>query len=73
MELVITAELKLILDMFHETGEDDWIGELVYALICEINGIKQDPEEMPSPVRMAFKYFRDDHRAWARIQQHREF
>jgi hypothetical protein len=72
MELIITSELKLIMDMFHETGNDDYIGELIYALSKEIDGDKQDPEDMPSLVRMAFKFFRDDHRQWARIQQCRE-
>lgn len=72
MELIITPELKLIMEMYHETGNDDYIGELIYALVREIDGDRQDPEDMPSPVRMAFKFFRDDHRQWARIQQHRD-
>ena len=56
--LVITPELRLQLELLAEM-EPDYVSDLVLALIETLNGIKQDPDEMPEPVRKCFIYWID--------------
>ncbi len=54
--LVITPELRLQLELL-ATIEPDYVSDLIMALIETLNGIKQDPDEMPTAVRKCFIYW----------------
>lgn len=54
--LVITPELRLQLELLSYI-EDDYVSDLIMALIETLNGIKQDPDEMPIPVRSCYLYW----------------
>lgn len=54
--LIITPELRLQLELLAEM-EPDYVSDLVLALIETLNGMKQDPDEMPEPVRNCFVYW----------------
>lgn len=54
--LVINNELRLQLQLLAFI-EGDYVSDLVLALTAVINGEKQDPEEMPYPVRYCFNYW----------------
>lgn len=56
--LVITPELRLQLELL-ALMEPDYVSDLVLSLIETLNGIKQDPDEMPEPVRKCFVYWID--------------
>ena len=56
--LVITPELRIQLELL-ALMEPDFVSDLVLALIETLNGIKQDPDEMPEPVRKCFVYWID--------------
>lgn len=54
--LVINSELKLQLQLLAFI-EPEYVSDLIMALICVINGEKQDPDDMPYPVRNCFIYW----------------
>lgn len=54
--LIITPELRLQLELLSYI-DDSYVSDLIMALIEVINGIKQDPDEMPIPVRSCFMYW----------------
>ena len=56
--LVITPELRIQLELL-ALMEPDYVSDLVLSLIETLNGIKQDPDEMPEPVRKCFVYWID--------------
>jgi len=56
--LVITPELRIQLELL-ALMEPDFVSDLVLALIETLNGLKQDPDEMPEPVRKCFVYWID--------------
>ena len=57
--LVITPELRLQLELLSYI-DSEYVSDLIMALIETINGIKQDPDEMPIPVRSCFIYWMND-------------
>lgn len=54
--LIITPELRLQLELL-ATIEPDYVSDLIMALIETLNGIHQDPDEMPELVRKCFIYW----------------
>lgn len=54
--LVINSELKLQLQLLAFI-EPEYVSDLIMALCGTINGEKQDPEDMPYPVRKCFQYW----------------
>ena len=54
--LVITPELRLQLELLSYI-DAEYVSDLIMALIETLNGIKQDPDEMPIPVRSCFLYW----------------
>ena len=56
--LVITPELRLQLELLASI-DPEYVTDLILALIETLNGIKQDPDEMPSSVRKCFIYWID--------------
>ena len=54
--LIITPELRLQLELL-AIIEPDYVSDLIMALIETLNGIHQDPDEMPEPVRKCFIYW----------------
>ena len=54
--LVINNELRMQLELLSYI-EADYVSDLIMALIETLNGIKQDPDEMPIPVRSCFLYW----------------
>ena len=60
--LVITPELRIQLELL-ALMEPDFVSDLVLALIETLNGIKQDPDDMPEPVKKCFVYWIDGHMA----------
>ena len=54
--LVITPELKLHLELLAD-DLPEYATDLILALLGVINGEKQDPEDMPYPVRKCFQYW----------------
>ena len=57
--IAITEELRIQLNLLAEM-ETDYVSDLILALIDTANGIKQDPEEMPLPVRTCYIYWLSD-------------
>lgn len=57
--IAITGELRVQLNLLAEM-EADYVSDLVLALVETANGIKQDPEEMPLPVRTCYIYWLSD-------------
>ena len=57
--IVITGELRIQLNLLAQM-EPDYVSDLVLALVETANGIKQDPEEMPEPVRTCYVYWLSD-------------
>lgn len=57
--IAITEELRIQLNLLAEM-ETDYVSDLILALIDTANGIKQDPEEMPQPVRTCYIYWLSD-------------
>lgn len=54
--LVITPELRLQLELLASL-DPEYVTDLILALIETLNGIKQDPDEMPTAVRNCFIYW----------------
>ena len=54
--LVITPELRLHLELL-ACNMPEYASDLIMALCEVINGEKQDPDEMPYPVRRCFLYW----------------
>lgn len=54
--LIINNELRMQLELLSYI-EADYVSDLIMALIETLNGIKQDPDEMPIPVRSCFLYW----------------
>lgn len=54
--LVITPELRLQLELLASI-DPEYVTDLIMALIETLNGIKQDPDEMPHSVRKCFIYW----------------
>lgn len=54
--LIITPELRLQLELL-AILDPDCVSDLIMALIETLNGIKQDPDEMPAPVRKCYLYW----------------
>lgn len=54
--LIITPELKLQLELLASI-DPEYVTDLIMALIETLNGIKQDPDEMPLAVRKCFIYW----------------
>lgn len=54
--IAITGELRIQLNLLAQI-EADFVSDLVLALVETANGIKQDPEEMPDPVRTCYIYW----------------
>ena len=54
--LVITPELRLQLELLASINPE-YVTDLILALIETLNGIKQDPDEMPLSVRKCFIYW----------------
>ena len=54
--LVITPELRLQLELLASL-DPEYVTDLILALIETLNGIKQDPDEMPAAVRKCFIYW----------------
>ena len=61
MNLVITPELRSHLELL-AIIEPDYVSDVVLALIETINGIKQDPSEMPDAVEKIYLYWTTDGR-----------
>ena len=57
--IAITGELRIQLNLLAQM-EADFVSDLVLALVETANGIKQDPEEMPDPVRSCYIYWLSD-------------
>ena len=57
--LVITPELRLLLELLASI-DPEYVTDLILALIETLNGIKQDPDEMPTAVRKCFIYWMND-------------
>lgn len=57
--IAITGELRIQLNLLAQM-EADYVSVLVLALVETANGIKQDPEEMPWPVRTCYIYWLSD-------------
>lgn len=60
--LVITPELRLQLELLASI-DPEYVTDLIMALIETLNGIKQDPDDMPEPVKKCFVYWIDGHMA----------
>lgn len=54
--LVINSELRLQLELL-ACIDPEYVTDLIMALIETLNGIKQDPDEMPTAVRKCFIYW----------------
>lgn len=54
--LVITPELRLHLELL-AACDPEYVTDLILALIEVLNGIKQDPDLMPTAVRKCFIYW----------------
>ena len=54
--LIITPELRLQLELLSYI-DSEYVTDLILALIETLNGIKQDPDEMPAAVRKCFVYW----------------
>ena len=54
--LIINNELRMHLELLSYI-EADYVSDLIMALIETLNGIKQDPDEMPIPVRSCYLYW----------------
>ena len=57
--IAITGELRIQLNLLAQM-EPDYVSDLVLALVETANGIEQDPDEMPIPVRECFIYWLSD-------------
>ena len=57
--IAIIGELRIQLNLLAQM-EADYVSDLVLALVETANGIKQDPEEMPWPVRTCYIYWLSD-------------
>ena len=57
--IAITGELRIQLNLLAQM-EADFVSDLVLALVETADGIKQDPEEMPDPVRTCYIYWLSD-------------
>lgn len=57
--IAITGELRVQLNLLAQM-EADYVSDLVLSLVETANGIKQDPEEMPWPVRTCYIYWLSD-------------
>lgn len=57
--IAITGELRLQLNLLAQM-ESDYVSDLVLALVETANGIEQDPDEMPIPVRTCYIYWLSD-------------
>lgn len=54
--LIINPELRLQIDLLR-SNDPEYVSDLLMALCGVINGEKQDPEEMPYPVKQCFLYW----------------
>ena len=57
--IAIIGELRVQLNLLAQM-EPDYVSDLVLALVETANGIEQDPDEMPIPVRECFIYWLSD-------------
>ena len=57
--IAIVGELRIQLNLLAQM-EPDYVSDLVLALVETANGIKQDPDEMPEPVRTCYIYWLSD-------------
>lgn len=57
--IAIIGELRVQLNLLAQM-EADYVSDLVLALVETANGIKQDPDEMPEPVRICYIYWLSD-------------
>ena len=57
--IAINGELRIQLNLLAQM-EADYVSDLVLALVETANGIKQDPEDMPWPVRTCYVYWLSD-------------
>lgn len=56
VELIINEELALQLNLLSYI-DTEYVSDVILALFEGFNGIKQDPEDMPQPVKMVFNYW----------------
>ena len=61
MSLTITPELKVQLQLLAFI-DPEHVSDLILALIETIDGIRQDPDDMPYPIRTAYLYWTSDGR-----------
>lgn len=61
MNIKITPELKIQLHLL-ACIDPEYVSDLLFALIETIEGIRQDKEDMPAPVRSAYTYWTTDNR-----------
>lgn len=54
--MVITPELSLHLNLLAWIDRE-YVSDLLLALFEHMEGIKQDPDEMPQPVKDVFNYW----------------
>ena len=57
--IAIIGELRIQLNLLAHMGPD-YVSDLVLALVETANGIEQDPDEMPIPVRECYIYWLSD-------------
>ena len=57
--IAIIGELRIQLNLLAQM-ELDYVSDLVLALVETANGIEQDPDEMPMPVRDCYIYWLSD-------------
>lgn len=57
--IAIIGELRIQLNLLAQM-EADYVSDLVLALVETANGIEQDPDEMPFPVRECYIYWLSD-------------
>ena len=61
MNIMITPELKIQLHLL-ACIDPEYVSDLLFALIETIEGIRQDKEYMPAPVRNTYIYWATDNR-----------
>lgn len=54
--LRIDEELRLQLELLAFI-DPEYVSDLIFALIAELNNDHQDPDDMPTPVKKAFTYW----------------
>lgn len=59
--LQINASLRLHLELLAFL-DPEYVSDLIFALISELNNDPQDPDDMPHPVRKVFTYWTENNR-----------